>query len=84
MNSLDGPDFKIDLIYLQTGTTERPGGQQAGTPATAVRVTHIPTGLMAQCGEGRSQHRNRLIAGEMLEWGLAAIGWTAALKGDTQ
>ena len=44
-------DCIVERIYLQTGTTERPGGQQAGIPATAVRITHEPTGTMAQFGE---------------------------------
>lgn len=70
-------EWKIELIYDQTGTTERPGpgGQQAGLPATSVRVTHTPTGLMAQCGIERSQHKNRTTAIEMVQWGLVTIGW---------
>jgi peptide chain release factor 1 len=64
-------DLQIELIYMQTGTTERPGGQQAGAPATAVRVTHLPTLTMAQCGIHRSQHRNKQTAMEMLEWALS-------------
>ena len=67
-------DFKIEIIYTATGTTERPGGQYAGMPPTEVRVTHIPTGLMAQCGEHRSRHRNKTIAMSMIEWGLAELG----------
>ena len=74
-------EWQIDIIYRQTGTTERPGGQQAGLPATDVRVTHLPTGMMAQCGEGRSQHRNRMIAQEMVEWGLCSIGWEQPCNG---
>ena len=66
-------DFKIEIIYTSTGTTERPGGQQAGMPSTEVRVTHIPTGLMAQCGIYRSRHKNKQIAMSMIEWGLAEI-----------
>lgn len=58
---------KIELIYYQTGTTQSPGGQQAGVPATLVRVTHIPTLTMAQCGIHRSQYKNKIAAMEMLE-----------------
>lgn len=68
-------DFKLEIIYLDTGTATPPGGQQAGIPATSVRITHIPSGLMAQCGTGRrAQHKNREIAMEMIEWGLLAAG----------
>ena len=68
-------DFKIELIYRQTGTTQSPGGQHAGTPAHDVRVTHIPTNIMAQCGEHRSQHKNKQTALEMIEWALEACGY---------
>lgn len=66
-------DYLRELIYDQTGTTKSPGGQHAGTPATSVRITHIPTGLMAQCG-ARSQHRAWKVAMAMLEYGLLELG----------
>ena len=65
-------DLKKEVIYQQTGTTKRPGGQQAGTPASDVRVTHIPSGIMAQSGYARSQHRNVLICMEMIEAALTS------------
>jgi protein subunit release factor A len=61
----------VEVIYVQTGTTQRPGGQQAGSPATAVRVFHWPSGTMAQCSIHSSPHRNRQAAVEMIEWALA-------------
>lgn len=61
-------EYLRELIYDQTGTTKSPGGQHAGMPATSVRITHIPTGLMAQCG-GRSQHKAMKVAMAMLEYG---------------
>ncbi len=71
ITALPEGELKVELIYLQTGTTQSPGGQHAGSPETAVRVTHLPTGNMAQCGHHRSQHKNRKTAMEMLEWSLA-------------
>ena len=68
-------DYLRELIYDQTGTTQRPGGQHAGMPATSVRITHIPTGLMAQCG-GRSQHKAIKVVHAMLEYGLLELGWS--------
>ena len=62
--------LKVEIIYLSTGTTQSPGGQQAGTPASAVRITHLPTLTMAQVGTERSQHKNKLLAMEMLEYAL--------------
>lgn len=66
-------DYLRELIYDETGTTRSPGGQHAGSPATSIRITHVPTGLMAQCG-GRSQHKARKVAMAMLEYGLLELG----------
>lgn len=51
------------------------GGQQVGVGPQGVTVTHVPTGLNATCHTSLSQHRNKLIAVSMIEWGLAEIGW---------
>lgn len=59
-------DLKVECIYLATGTTQSPGGQQAGSPAAAVRITHLPTGVMAQVHTGRSQHIDKMIAEDMI------------------
>lgn len=80
MFGIPAEDLKVELIYRGTGTTQRPGGQQAGCPAADVRVTHLPTGIMAQCGDMRSQHKNRAVAMEMIEWGLAAIKYPFTAK----
>lgn len=65
-------NLKVEIVYLATGTAELPTGQIAGTPATAVRITHIPTGTMAQCGHNRSQFKNKQDAMLMLELVLGA------------
>ena len=67
---IDPALLKIELIYRETGTTEMPGGQHAGTPASDIRVTHFPSGIFAQVGVSRSQNKNRLIAIEMIEAAL--------------
>lgn len=72
---MEGEAFKVELIYRQTGTPQLPGGQHAGIPAADVRVTHLRTGIMAQCGEARSQHQNRKVAMEMIEWALSSFGF---------
>lgn len=77
-------DCKVEIIFLATGTTKSPGGQQVGTPAHSIRVTHLPTGTMAQVGEKRSQHRNRTLAYEMLEWALIDLGFVTLSHKNTQ